>query len=260
MIAHLFNPPVRGMPMFLGLVLVSVLLLVIVYRLPGRRERKSAIFIAADPETVWNAYFTHVRGCNYRPATRLLSSEILSRGPLTVRDTWQCEYVTTPLRTISVYEIYEPHHRYRVRAQIEPAVVPPNYEEGELRQEANGTWLRYTATSPSGPDPRGKWLVQWLARRQDERNLKALKDVCEGRQPEAHRGPFPQLRSWQRGLIYLGLAALVPMMFLAAPFLWLLTVPMAGVLLLHWGNWVMRVCAVPTSKKASTLPCNATTP
>src|SRR5579863_2974807 len=129
-----------------------------------------------------------------------------------------------------------------------------------MRTENSGTWLRYTVTSPSGPDPRGKRLLQWLARRQDERNLKALKDVCEGRQPEAHRGPFPQLRSWQWGLICLGLAALVPMMFLAAPFLWLLTVPMAGVLLLHWGNWVMRVCAVPTSKRASALPCNVAKP
>src|SRR5579863_3644905 len=248
------------MTIFLGIVLVSVLLLVIIHRQPGRRERKCAIFIAADPKTVWNAYFSHERGCDYRPGRRLLSSEILSHGPLTVRDTWQSEFLSRPVRGISFYEIYEPYDRYRVRGGIEPAVEPPFYEDGELRQEANGTWLRYTVTSPSGPDPRGKRLLQWLARRQDERNLKALKDVCEGRQPEAHRGPFPQLRSWQWALICLGLAALVPMMFLAAPFLWLLTVPMAGVLLLHWGNWVMRVCAVPTSKRASALPCNVAKP
>jgi hypothetical protein len=234
--------------MFIGIVIVSVLLLVIVFRLPGRREREFAIFIAADPETVWNTYFPHVRGCNYRPGLRLLTSEILSHGPLTLRQTWQVDYISEPARTISVFEIYEPYNRYRVRCEGEPAVIPPTYEEGELRQDAEGTWLRYTLTRPSDPDPRGKWLVQWLIRRRCKRNLKALQDVCEGRQVEGQRGPFPKLRSWQWGLIFLGLAALVLQIFLASPLLWLLTVPMAGVLLLHWGDWVMRVCAVPTFK------------
>jgi hypothetical protein len=127
-------------------------------------------------------------------------------------------------------------------------LIPPNYEEGELRQEADGAWLRYTMSNPTDPDPRGKWLVQWLARRQDKRNMKALKDVCEGHQPEAQRGPLPQLRSWQWCLIVLGLAALALKIFLASPLLWLLTVPMVGVLLLHWGHWVIRVCAVPSFK------------
>jgi hypothetical protein len=78
-----------------------------------------------------------------------------------------------------------------------------------------------------------------------QEKFESPKDVCEGHQPEAQRGPFPQLNSWQRGLIYLGLAALVLKIFLASPVLWLLTVPMACVLLLHWGSWMMRVCAVP---------------
>jgi hypothetical protein len=98
--------------MFIDIVIVSLLLLVIFLRLPGQRERKSAIFIAADPETVWNTYFPHVRGCNYRPGLRLLTSEILSHDPLTVRDTWQADYLSKPVRTISVYEVYEPYHRY----------------------------------------------------------------------------------------------------------------------------------------------------
>src|SRR5579863_2974806 len=124
------------MTIFLGIVLVSVLLLVIIHRLPGRRERKCAIFIAADPKTVWNAYFSHERGCDYRPGRRLLSSEILSHGPLTVRDTWQSEFLSRPVRGISFYEIYEPYDRYRVRGGIEPAVEPPFYEDGELRHVA----------------------------------------------------------------------------------------------------------------------------
>lgn len=246
--------------MLLGSVLISILLL-IVFWLPGRRERNYAIFIAADPKTVWDAYFSHVRGCNYRPGRRLLASEILSHGPLTVRDTWQWEYLSSPVHTICIYEVYEPYHRYRLRGGVEPTQDPLMHEEGEFQSEANGTWLRNTVTDPSAPDPRGKWLIQWLARRQTTRNLKALKDICEGRQPEAWRGPFPRLESRQRNLVYLGLACLGLEAFVPdlSPLTWLLAAPMVAVLVLHWGNWVMRACAVPTFK-GTPLPPNATNP
>src|SRR5262249_31211899 len=153
--------------------------------LPGRRERKHEILIAADPKTIWDIYFSHVSGCDYRPGRRLLSCEIVSQDPLTVRSTWQFDFASRPVRSTSIYEIYQPYPHDRLRGTVDDAGASGlvAYEEGELRQEGDRTRLSYTITSPS--DPRGRWLAQWLARRRIERNLRALKDVCEGRWPEA---------------------------------------------------------------------------
>ena len=240
--------------MLLGILLTGLLvsfLLVIVPSLPGRREREFEIRIAADPKTIWDIYFGHVSGCDYRPGTRLLSAEIVSQEPLTVRSTWQVDYLSKPAHTTSVYEIYQPYTHYRLRGVVDdpPAqgAVDVGYEEGELRQQADGTRLSLTIISPSDP----RWLVQWLAGRRIKRNLAALKDVCEGRWPEAPRGAFSPLRPWQWYLIYLGLGALALLAAVPPTLVLPLAAPMAGVLLLHWAKWVMRVGAVPTFKRAS---------
>jgi hypothetical protein len=288
--------------MFFGVVLVSVLLVIIVLGLvilwivlcaPGRREHKHAIFVVANPQTIWDNYFTHVKGSNYQPGRRLLSSEILSHDPLTVRQTWQHDFASKPGSFTGNYEIYEPYTRYRLRGIFDdpsteasdcedsadadgengadsgcknnadssseegadsPTVI---YEEGELQQETVGTWLRFTVTTPG--KLRGQLWPQWLARRHTERNLRALKDVCEGRRPEAPRSAFSPLRAWQWGLICVGYGALLLGIYLHTPLLLLLTLPMVAIVLAHWADWVMRLCAVPTFKRASSSPSQAMT-
>lgn len=139
----------------------------------GQVTHKYEVFIAADPKTVWDTYFIHVRGTDYRPRTRLLGYRILSENPLTVQITVKGDSLPMPVTTVFTYEVYEPYTRYKLHSSIGSAKM---VEEGEFLSELGGARLRLAVTVP-----RRGLLLPLLARRRVNGNLRALQNVCEGR-------------------------------------------------------------------------------
>ena len=140
----------------------------------GRLTHHYDVLVAADPKAVWDTYFIHVRGSDYRPGTRVLGYEILSENPLTVRITVKPNFLPMPVKVVSTYDLYEPYTRYKLHGGISSIEI---VEEGEFVSEPNGTRLHVAITAP-----RRGLLLPWLARRQAEKRFGALQDVCEGRQ------------------------------------------------------------------------------
>ena len=217
----------------LAVLLVAGLLYAAVSWARGRRTRSHSVFIAATPKTVWDTFFFHVGQVNYRSGFRILSADILSRDPLTVRTTAQLDLDATPVGIVTVYDLYEPYRRYRSHishdaivgtdkqretaeeeeyeetAEVEEQEIGEDgedleiedgenleiFEEGELRKEGEGTRLCLTISSP-----RRGLVLPGMVRRRTERNLRNLKTVCEGGQLSAPRRPLPW-RLWHLGLI-----------------------------------------------------------
>jgi hypothetical protein len=159
---------------FIYLLATSVILYFLIVMPRGRLTHNYEVFIAAEPKTVWDTFFIHVRGCDYRPGTRLLGYEVLSENPLTVRITVKANFLPMPLSVVETFELYEPYARYKLRGGIGSVQLA---EEGEFVSEPGGTRLRFAVTAP-----RRGLLLPLLARRRVERNICALQDVCEGRQ------------------------------------------------------------------------------
>jgi hypothetical protein len=140
----------------------------------GRLTHYYDVFVAAEPKTVWNTYFIHVRGSDYRPGTRVLGYEILSESPLTVRITAKLRFLPMPVNIVSTYDVSEPYTRYKERGGIGSIEI---VEEGELVSEPGGTRLQIAINAP-----RRGLLLPLLARHRVERNMRAPQDVCEDRQ------------------------------------------------------------------------------
>jgi hypothetical protein len=171
----------------------------------GRHTHRYDIVIAAAPERVWNTHLFHCGHCDYRPGMRILRCDILAQTPLTVRYEVQPDYAWSFSSSTFVYDIYEPHAHYRLTQHADDdeaegasnlAVAPDTeaqiVEEGELEPVADGTRLRVAITAPMNG-----LVLPWAARRRTGQNLRALKDVCEGRKPKPPRGALPS-RDWGR--------------------------------------------------------------
>ena len=139
----------------------------------GRLTHYYDVFVAADPKAVWDTYFIHVRGSDYRPRTRVLGYEVLSQNPLTVRITVKPYFSPIPVNVVTTFDLYEPYTRYRERGGIGSIEA---VEEGEFVSEPSGTRLHVAITAP-----RRGLLLPWIARRRVQRNMRALRDACEGR-------------------------------------------------------------------------------
>ncbi len=205
---------------------------------PGRLTDAHRVFIAADAKTAWDTYFVHVRKADFRPGTRILGAEILSEDPLTVKATMQCDFATESASTVFTYDLYEPYRRYRLK-EGDTGII----EEGEFRQEPGGTWLRFTVDFP-----RMGRVLHWAAQRRTRQNLRALKDVCEGRQPKALRGAFPAPPWWWRSNVafFIGLGLSVALLAnLPRALAGLLGVALIGLLLVRPIRWLGRFLAIP---------------
>jgi hypothetical protein len=89
------------------------------YAIPlGRLTHYYDVFVAADPKAVWDTYFIHVRGSDYRPRTRVLGYEVFSQNPLTVRITAKPYFSPIPVNVVTTFDLYEPYTRYRERGSI----------------------------------------------------------------------------------------------------------------------------------------------
>lgn len=141
--------------------------------------------IAAPPQQVWDTYFIHIRKADYRPGTKVIEAEIVNEAPLTVRATLQHDIASRPRQIVMIYDLYEPYSRYRLRLDGSGLT-----EEGELTPETGGTRLRTRVIGR-----RRGLLLPWIARRRVERNLAALKAVCEGRPAPPQRGALPRATS-----------------------------------------------------------------
>jgi hypothetical protein len=150
------------------------------------------LFVMAPPQTVWDNYFVHVNKTDYRPGTHLIDAVVVSERPLTVRVALQYDITSEPAEYLLVYDLYEPYTRHRLRRSDSDFV-----EEGEFLSEASGTRLRIAVTGPM----RG-FVLPLLARRRVERSQRALKDLCEGRDTAAPRGPLPQRRRWAPWVLF----------------------------------------------------------
>jgi hypothetical protein len=161
--------------MIFGYVLAISVIFYLLIEMPlGRLTHYYDVFVAADPKTVWDTYFIHVRGSDYRPGTRLLGYETLSENPLTVRLTTKPNYLPAPVSIVTTYDLYEPYTRYKERGGVGSIEIA---EKGEFVSKPGGTRLHIAITAP-----RRGLLLPWIARRRVERNMRALQDVCEGRQ------------------------------------------------------------------------------
>ena len=154
-----------------------------------RVTHRYEIVIAASAKTVWDTYFVHIKKADYRPGTWLVDATVLSEAPLTVRITAQPDFSSEPMQTTVVYDVWEPYRRYRLHVEDSDIV-----EEGTLTPDGAETRLQRVITTPM----RGS-LLPLLARRRVERNQRALKEVCEGREVPPPRGALPQLvsRRWE---------------------------------------------------------------
>lgn len=165
---------------FLFFLFPAVLMLLMLAPL-GRGTRVHTVLIAASPKTVWDTYFFHVGRRNYRQLIRLDAAEILSQAPLTVRLTGRSDLV--PFNLVTVYDVFEPCRRYRVCVAQQGSHVLDEHEkiieDGELTEEAGGTRLTYTMSFR-----RRGLILPWIARGRSDANLRNLKRVCEGDEPE----------------------------------------------------------------------------
>jgi hypothetical protein len=93
-----------------GTVLFFVVVLLISLPL-GTRIRRSDLFIAAEPEVIWDIYFFHIGRRNYHRGVEILSCDILAENPLTIRTVAQADYARRPSSFIVTYDVFEPHRR-----------------------------------------------------------------------------------------------------------------------------------------------------
>src|SRR6267378_3529997 len=119
------------------------LCLLLAFGWPCRVTHRYELCVAAAPQTVWDNYFVHVNKANYRPGTRIIDAIVVSEQPLTVRVALQYDIDSTPAEYLLVYDLYEPHTRYRLRRSDSDFV-----EEGEFLSEAGGTRLCMAVTGP----------------------------------------------------------------------------------------------------------------
>ncbi|HEX3431177.1 MAG TPA: hypothetical protein VHT03_09840 [Rhizomicrobium sp.] len=192
-----------GPESYLCCLLVALFFLAIAWPRGSGTDRYEQ-FIAAPAKTVWDIYFVHVNKVDYRPGTRVLEAVTLQEHPLTVRLVLQSDLASAPAEFTEVFDLYKPYSRYRLHDIAESLL-----EEGEFIPEAAGTRLRTQVSSV-----RHGWILPWIARRRVRRNLRALKDVCEGRQTEAPRGALPDPHRWETLLVI----ALVATLFVRLPF------------------------------------------
>ena len=188
--------------------------------LPPRRH---AVFVRASAQTVWDAYFMHVRRAEYRPGRRIVNIETLSQAPLTIRATIQMDYLSAPSVFTYAFPLYDPPHRYR----LEQVGAGGLAEDGTLQEQDGGTWLRLSVQSA-----RSVPLAVWLARRRVRQNLEALAIYCEGGTPPPQRPPI----RWTRWEGALPVAALALPAIGAHAWLWSPVLAIAVVVWL-WRGW-----------------------
>jgi hypothetical protein len=117
-------------------------------------------------------------------------------------------------------------------------------EEGELEQVAGCTRLSIAFAAPVTG-----WLLPWAWERRLNAELRALKEVCEGREPEAPRGPLAELQ-WWRWAIWAGLGLSLGALSGAdsqGASLWvplLLMLMMMGLLFPRWSRYFSRLLAI----------------
>jgi len=172
----------------------------VVFAAFGRRRRvthRYELFIATPPQTVWNNYFVHISKKDYRPGTRIIDATVVSEQPLMVRVRLQYDITGTPTDYLLIYDLYEPYTRYRLHRDDSDFV-----EEGEFIAEAGGTRIRIAVTGQMYG-----FVLPLLARRRVERNQQALRDLCEGRDIAAPRGPLPSPRRWEPVVLFTALAS-----------------------------------------------------
>ena len=184
---------------------VAVLAAFVVFGWPRRVTHRYELFVAAAPQTVWDNYFVHINKANYRPGTRVIDATVVAERPLTVRIKLQYDITDEPTAYLLVYDVYEPYTRYRLRRSGSNFV-----EEGEFLSEPGGTRLHMAVTGPM----RG-FVLPLLARRRVERNQRALRDFCEGRETAGPRGPLPQGQWWEPWVLFA--AVFSPMITLPWP-------------------------------------------
>jgi hypothetical protein len=164
---------------------------------PRRVTHRYELFIAAPPQRVWDNYFVHISKKDYRPGTRILDAVVVSEQPLTVRVRLQFDISSAPAEYLLIYDLYEPYTRYRLHRDDSEFS-----EEGEFIAESGGTRLRIAMTGPMFG-----FVLPSLARRRVERNQQALRDVCEGRDTAAPRGPLPKAQRWEPVVLFAAVAS-----------------------------------------------------
>jgi hypothetical protein len=190
-------------PALVGLALYALAYVLLVWP-RGRQTHRYDIVIAAAPETVWNTHLFHCGHCDYRPGMRILRCDILAQTPLIVRCEVQPDYELSSSSATFAYDIYEPYARYRLTHQADDDDAEganelgrsshdeaQTVEQGELEPVSVGTRLQMAITAPMNG-----LVLPWALRRRTEENLRALKDVCEGRKPKPPRGALP-LERWE---------------------------------------------------------------
>ena len=113
----------------------------------GRRTRSHTIWIAADPKTVWNTFFFHVGGINFRPGIHKRSAEVLATDPLIVRTVSQLDLRSTPSVSTMTYDAYEPHRYYR--AHLSPRDIVTEAEEIEAEEQQEVAVQETQAAAPA---------------------------------------------------------------------------------------------------------------
>jgi len=165
---------------FLLFLLPAVLLFLMLAPL-GRGTRVHSISIAASSKAVWDTHFFHVGRRNYRQLIRFDNAEVLSQAPLTVRLTGKTDLGS--FNVVTVYDLFEPYRRYRLHVAEQDGNIVDEHEkiieDGEIQEEAGGTRLCITMRFP-----RRGIVLPWLARGRTDANLRNLKRVCEGGEPE----------------------------------------------------------------------------
>lgn len=179
---------------------------------------------------------------------RILTSTIVAEAPLAVRYEMQADCATTPSTSTFAYDLYEPYTRYRLTYQAahdderqESETLAEDFntaetqivEEGAFEPVPAGTRLRVAITSPMMG-----FLLPWAAYRRTTRNFRALKDVCEGRTPEAPRGPLPAPAGREGSIFWIWLLAVFAWSLTPTASLWglaLIFVTIAAITLaLRW--------------------------
>lgn len=168
-------------------VVAATLALLAAFGRPRRVTHRYELFIAAAPQRLWNTYFVHISKKDYRPGTHIIDAAVVSEQPLTVRIRLQYDITSTPDEYLLIYDLYEPYTRYRVRRDDSDFA-----EEGEFLAESGGTRLRIAVTGQMYG-----FVLPLLARRRVERNQQALRDLCEGRDTAAPRGPLAKPQPWE---------------------------------------------------------------